>query len=154
MYSFVSNVDGAVIILTMWLVSSFHDLRVVFGFGCDWVDLRPSRARCLRRMALLRSARMSFWTVFGQNMLRVFCVTWVNGALVGKRQVAVHSLSARRSCMVLALYSMYVLVILLAVLLSNGSVWVGDVSEGRILVRSMWTRAAVNYVSPCIYSDH
>jgi len=58
--------------LIMCLFSSFFGVSVVFGVVCDWVDLRLSLARCLRRMALFLSVRMSLLTAFGQNMLRAF----------------------------------------------------------------------------------
>ena len=80
-------------------------MSVVFGVVCDWVDLRLSLARCLRRIDLCLSARMSLLTVFGQNMLRGFLVDGLNGTLVGKRLEAILSPSARRSCMVSALSS-------------------------------------------------
>ncbi len=61
---------------------SFVVPRVVCGVGCAWVDLRLSRVRGLRKMALLRSVRTSFLTVFSQNMMWAVLVAWVNGVLV------------------------------------------------------------------------
>jgi hypothetical protein len=57
--NFVSRMGGGVSMLTLCLVSSFNELCMTCEVGCDWVGLRLSRARCLRRMALLRSVRMS-----------------------------------------------------------------------------------------------
>ena len=60
----VSRMGGVVRMLIMCLVSSFSVVTVVFGDACDWVDLRLSLARCLRRMAPFLSVRMSLLTVF------------------------------------------------------------------------------------------
>ena len=50
---------GVVGMLIMCLFSPFNRLIVLFGVVCDWVDLRLSLARCLRRMVLFLSVRMS-----------------------------------------------------------------------------------------------
>ena len=60
----VSRMGGVVRILIMGLFSSLAGVSVVFGVVCDWVDLRFSLARCLRRMALFLSVRMSLLRVF------------------------------------------------------------------------------------------
>ncbi len=70
--NFISKVGSVVRMLIMYLVSSLSASCVVFGVNRSWVFLRLRRARYLRRMALLRSVRMSLLTVFGQNMLRDF----------------------------------------------------------------------------------
>ncbi len=56
------------------LFSSFAGASVVVGGVCDWVDMRLSLSRCLRRTALFLSVRMSLLTVFCQNMPRGFLV--------------------------------------------------------------------------------
>jgi hypothetical protein len=66
-----------------------------------------SLARCLRRMALFLSASMPLLTGLSHNMLRGFLVDGLNGALVGKRLEAIRSPSARRSCMMSALYRIF-----------------------------------------------
>ena len=99
----VSRMGDVVRMLIMCLFSSFTGVSVLFGVVCDWVTLRLSLARCLRRMALFLSVRMSLSTVLDQNMLRGFLVDGVNGTLVGKRLEAIRSPSARRYCMVSAL---------------------------------------------------
>jgi hypothetical protein len=71
-HNFVSKVGSVVRMLSMCLVSLLRASCMVFGVDCDWVFLRLRRARCVRRMAQLRSVRMSLLTVFGQNMLRDF----------------------------------------------------------------------------------
>ncbi len=70
--SFVSTMGGAIRMLIMCLIWSLSASCIVFGVNCAWVFLRLMRARCLRRMALFRSVRISVLTVFGQNMLRAF----------------------------------------------------------------------------------
>jgi hypothetical protein len=70
MCSLVSETSGVAKMFTMCLVSSLSASCVVFGVGCEWVFLRWSRARCLRRMALLQSVRMSLLTGFSQSMPR------------------------------------------------------------------------------------
>ena len=52
MFDFVLRKSGVVRILAMFLFASFNSVCVVCGVVCDWVDLRLSRARYLRRMAL------------------------------------------------------------------------------------------------------
>ena len=150
----VSRTGGGVRMLIMCLFSSFAGVSVVFGVICDWVDLRLSLARCLRRMALFLSVRMSLLTVFCHNMLRVFLVDGLIVALAGKRLEAIRSPSARRSYMVSALSSICFCEGSFVVLWDGGSVWVGFLSVGRSLVRSICTRAARNFVSPCSSSAH
>ena len=58
----VSRMVGVVKMLITCLVLSFSVVIVVFGVVCDWVDLRSSLARCLRRMAMFRSVRMYLLT--------------------------------------------------------------------------------------------
>ncbi len=41
---FVSIMGGVVRMLIMCLISSLIGLCVMFGVGCDWIDLRLSRA--------------------------------------------------------------------------------------------------------------
>ena len=59
----VSRMGGVVRKLIMCLFSSFTGVSVLFGVVCDWVYLKLSLARCLRRMALFLSVRMSLLTV-------------------------------------------------------------------------------------------
>jgi len=59
----VARMGGGVRILIMCSFSSFTGVSVLFGVVCDWVDLRLSLARCLRKMALFLSVRMSLLTV-------------------------------------------------------------------------------------------
>ena len=92
----------------MCIYSSFTGVSLLFGFVCGWVNLRLILARCLRKMALFLSVRMSLLTVFGQNMLRGFLVDGVNGVLVGKRLEAIRIPYAGRSCMVSALSSIFI----------------------------------------------
>ncbi len=68
--------------------------------------------------------------------------------------MARRSPSARRSCMVLALSNICVLVTILVVLLSGESVWVGVLSLVRILVRSVCTELAVDSISSRVSSAH
>ncbi len=70
--SYVYKMGGVVIMLTMCLIPSSNASCVMFGVGCAWVFFRLSRARCLRKMAMLRSVRMSLLAVFGQDMPRGF----------------------------------------------------------------------------------
>ena len=104
------------------LFSSFAGVSVVFGVVCDWVDLRLSLARCTRRMALILSLRMSLLTVIGHNMLRVFLVDVLNGALVGKMLEAIRSPFASRSCIVSAFSSICFREMSFVVLSDSGSV--------------------------------
>ena len=83
-----------------------------------------------------------------------FLVACVNGALVGKRQVATRNHSDTRSCMVSALSSICVLTSLLVVLWSGESVWVGVLSLVRRLERSVCTEVVVASVAPRISSAH
>ena len=48
----------------------------MFRVVWDWVDLKLSLARYLRRMALFLSARMSLLPFLDQNMLRAY---WLMG---------------------------------------------------------------------------
>jgi len=100
---FVSRMVCGVRMLIMYLFSSFTGVSVLFGYVCDWVDLKLSLARFLRRIALFLSVRMSPLPVLGQNMLRGFLADGANVSLAGKRLEAIRSPSARRSCMVSAL---------------------------------------------------
>ena len=138
----------------MSLFSSFTGVSVLFGVVCDWVTLRLSLARCLRRMALFLSVRMSLSTVLDQNMLRGFLVDGVNGTLVGKRLEAIRSPSARRYCMVSALSRICSREGSFVVLWDGGSVWVEVLSVARSLVRSEGTRAADNSICPRTSSAH
>ncbi len=126
----------------------------MFGVNYAWVFLRLMRARCLRRMALFRSGRISLLTVFGQNMLRDFLVACVNGALIGKMQVATRNPSDNMSCMVSALSNICVLTSLLVVLSSGESVWMGVLSLVRRLERSVCAEVVVAFVAPCVSSAH
>ena len=141
----------------MWIIclfSSFAGESVVFGDVCDWVDLRLSLARCVRRMIMFMSVTMSLLTVFGQNMLRGFLVDGLNGALVGERLEVIRSPSARRSCMVWALSRNRFREGSFVVLSDGGSMWVGFLSVERSLVRYVCTRAADDYISPRTSSAH
>ena len=124
------------------------------GDVCDMVDLRLSLARCMRRTVLFLRARMPLLTVFDKTMLRGFWVAVVNGTLVGKRLEAIRSPSVRSSCMVSALSSICVRKGSLVVLSDGGSVWAGVSSMARSLARSIFTRAAVDSVSPRTSSAH
>ena len=136
------------------LILSFDGVRVVFGVVCDWIDLSLSLARCLTRMALILSVRMSLLTGCGKNMLRGFLVDGLNGALVGKRLEAIRSPSTRISCMASALSSICFREGSFVVPSDGGSVWVGFLSVARSLVRSACPRAANNSVSPRNSSAH
>jgi hypothetical protein len=73
----VSRMGGGVRMMIMCLFLSFARVRVVFGVVCDWVNLRLSLARCLRRMALFLSARMSLLIVFGPKHVGGLFGHWV-----------------------------------------------------------------------------
>ncbi len=83
-----------------------------------------------------------------------FFTACVHGALVGKRQVARRSPSAKIYYMVLALSNICVVVSLLVVLSSSESVWVGVLSLVRRLVRYVCTESVVASVSPRDSSAH
>jgi hypothetical protein len=70
--SFVSKMRGAVRMLIMYLFWSLIASCVVFGVNCAWVFLSLVRARCLRRMALFRSVRISLLTVLARTCFRIF----------------------------------------------------------------------------------
>ena len=61
----VSRVGVVVRMLIMCLYSLFIGVSVMFEVVWGWDDLRLSLARCLRRMALFLSVRMSLSAVFG-----------------------------------------------------------------------------------------
>jgi hypothetical protein len=81
-------------------------------------------------------------------------MAWVNGALVKKKLEAIRSHSTKRSCMVLAPSCICVLERSLVVLSSGGSVWVGVLSVGMSLVRSMCTRTVADSAFPRISPAH
>ena len=60
---------------------------MVRKFSCDWVNVRLSQVRRLRRMDLLRSVRTSLLNVLDQNMLRIFLMDRIKFALAGKSLV-------------------------------------------------------------------
>ena len=92
---------------------------------------------------------------FCQNMLRGFIVVdGLNGAFVEKRLEAIRRPSARRSCMVSALSSIFFREGSFVVLSDGESMWVGFLSVEKSLMRSVCTRAADDSVSPRTSSAH
>jgi hypothetical protein len=81
-------------------------------------------------------------------------VDWLNGDFAGRRLEAIRRPSARRSCMVSALFSMCFCEGSFVVLSDGGSEWVGFLSVARSLVRSVCTWAVDDSVSPRTSSAH
>ena len=105
--SFASSLGGMVSMLMICFLSS----SIVFWESwCIRVFERLSRARRLRSMARVRSVIMPFLIFFGNNLLRFSPVDWENGALVGKKLVAMRIPSSRRSWIVFAFSNICVFV--------------------------------------------
>ena len=58
-FNLVSRMGCVARMLIMCLYSSFTGVSVMLGVVRGWVDLKLGLARCLRRMALFLSVRMS-----------------------------------------------------------------------------------------------
>ena len=98
--------------------------------------------------------RASRLTVFGENILRILGMDRMSGTLVGKRLVAIRSPSTRKSWMASAFSSFCGRMGSFDFLASGVSVWVGDLSVARRLVRSVCKRSAVDFISSRIFSAH
>ena len=109
-FSFVSSLGGMVRMLMICFWSSSIVMSVLCESWCIRVFERLSRAMRLKSMGQLRSVIMSLLIVFGQKLLRFPPVNWENGAVVGKRLVAMRSPSSRRSWILFALSSICVFV--------------------------------------------